>query len=546
MNGGEAVVETLMAAGVDTGFTVPGESFLTVLEALRVRRDTFRLVSTRHESGGTFAAEVYGRLAGRPAAVLVSRGPGATNAAIGVHTARQSSSPLLLLVGHVRTRSKGREAFQEIDHHRMFGPVAKAVLEPDGPEGIGETVAEAVRICVAGRPGPVVVVLPRDVTEARVAGNRPPAPVATPILEGPALALNAAAAALARSRFPLVVAGEIVAHERAEDALVAFADTLAAPVMAAYRQLDVFPNHHPAYAGHLDINRAPFQREAFARADLVLAVGTRLDGITTEDYTLLGRGQRLVHLYPDAEVLERAAADVAVHCDVTTALVDLHRRVDGASDERRAWRDRLHEAYLSLSTAGPRESRGAVDLAAVAGTVADATGGDAVVLTDGGSFARWVHRYYRFSKPRRFAGPVSGAMGYAVPGAIGAALACPASPVIAFVGDGGFMMTGQELTTAAREGLRTIVVVCDNGAHGSILQAQREQYDADSDYATRLGSPDFAGVARAYGVPAWRVEETAAFPGAMDAALAAGGPALIHLVTDERDIVPRATGDDVV
>ena len=546
MNGGEALVETLVALGVDTGFTVPGESFLNVLEALRVRRDAFRLVSTRHESGAAFAAEAFGKLSGRPAAVFVSRGPGATNAAIGIHTARQSSTPLLLFVGHVRTRSKGREAFQEIDHHRMFGPVAKAVMEPDGPADIQRTVAAAFRTATAGRPGPVVVVLPRDITEARIDEAIQFDPIDAERPRATQESIDAAIDAVAAARFPLIIAGEMIAHEGAEDALVNLADTLAAPVMAAYRHMDAFPNHHPAYAGHLDINRAAFQRDAFARADLILAIGTRLDGITTEDYSLLRPEQRLVHLYPDEKVLERAAADVAVYADVTSALTGLHRGLDGKSDERIAWRDELHAAYMDLSAASPGEARGAVDLASVTGAIAETVGDDAVLLTDGGSFARWVHRYYRFTRPRRFAGPISGAMGYAVPGAIGAALAHPRSPVLAFVGDGGFMMTGQELTTAAAEGLKTIVIVCDNQAHGSILYAQWQQFDGEADYATRLASPDFVGIAEAYGVPAWRVERSSEFPAALAGALAADGPSLIHLVTDQRDIVPGGPEDDVV
>jgi acetolactate synthase-1/2/3 large subunit len=546
VNGGDALVDALLALGVDTGFTVPGESFLNVLEALRVKRDSFRLVSTRHESGGAFAAEAYGKLSGRPAAVFVSRGPGATNAAIGIHTARQSSTPLLLFVGHVRTRSKGREAFQEIDHHRMFAPVAKAVMEPESAADIQRVTGQAVHESMAGRPGPVVVVLPRDITEARVDDALPAAPMDTTRPHVPAESIQDALDAVSAAQFPIIIAGEIVSHERAENVLVEFAEKLVAPVVTAYRQMDVFPNHHPAYAGHLDINRAAFQRDAFARADLVLAIGTRLDGITTEDYSLLRAGQRLVHLYPDKEVLECAAADVAIYSDVTSALTRLHRELDDFPAERAAWRDGLHAAYLDLSSAKAEEAHGAVDLSTVVRVIADTVGDEAVLLTDGGSFARWVHRYYRFSRPRCFAGPISGAMGYAVPGAIGAALACPEAPVIAFVGDGGFMMTGQELTTAAQERLNTTIIVCDNQAHGSILYAQWQQFDGDSDYATRLASPDFVGLARAYGVPAWRVERSAEFPAVLQAAMDGDGPSLLHLVTDQRDIVPGGPEDDVV
>lgn len=546
MNGGEALVDALLEHGVDTGFTVPGESFLKVLEALRSRRDHFRLVSVRHESGGAFAAEAFAKLAGRPAAVFVSRGPGATNAAIGIHTARQSSTPLLLVIGHVRTRSKGREAFQEIDHHRMFAPVAKAVMEPASASDIGKVAARAVRESTSGRPGPVVLVLPRDLTEAEIGelSNTQPANPGGQASSRESIA--AAAEALAAARFPIIIAGEMVSHENAEDALVDIAEKLAAPVMTAYRRMDAFPNHHPAYAGHLDINRAPFQRDAFARADLVLAVGTRLDGITTEDYSLLRSDQRLVHVYPDMEVLERAAAHVALNSNVKSTLSTLHGLLDGAPEERREWRDRLHDAYLDLSSFENGEAHGAVNLSTVVRIISETVGDEAVILTDGGSFARWVHRYYRFSKPRKFAGPVSGAMGYAVPGALGAALACPDAPVFGFVGDGGFMMTGQELTTAAREGLKTVIVVCDNQAHGSILYAQWQQFGGDSDYATRLESPDFVGVARAYGVPGWRVERNDAFPAALEAALAVDGPSLLHLITDQRDIIPRGPEDDVV
>ncbi len=245
------------------------------------------------------------------------------------------------------------------------------------------------------------------------------------------------------------------------------------------------------------------------------------------------------------EVLERAGADVVVHSDIACALNSLQRRLDVVPEDRALWRDELHAAYLNYSGAA-EQVRGAVDLSAVVRVVADTVGDAALLLTDGGSFARWVHRYYRFSMPRRYAGPISGAMGYAVPGAIGAALACPDAPILAFVGDGGFMMTGQELTTAAQERLKTIIIVCDNQAHGSILFAQWQQFDDGNDYATRIASPDFAGVARAYGVPAWRIETSGGFRAALESALALDGPSLLHLVTDQRDIVPADPGDDVV
>jgi acetolactate synthase-1/2/3 large subunit len=316
--------------------------------------------------------------------------------------------------------------------------------------------------------------------------------------------------------------------------------------MSAYRQLDVFPNTHPAYAGHLEINRARFQRNAFSTSDLVIAVGTRLDGITTEDYTLLGPSQHLIHIYPDAQSVGRSNADAPVVANVRIALDELKKGLSPPTAERRNWRDQLHRDYLDFSTPGAIQVHGAVDMADVVSEVARALPEDSVILTDGGSFARWVHRYYRFSRPRTYAGPVSGAMGYGVPGAMGAALARPRVPIVAFVGDGSFMMTGQELLTAVEEGLPIKVIVCDNQAQGSILHAQWQQFGPGNDYATRTLSPDFVALARAYGVEARRVVRTEDFAEQFQAALLHGGPALLHVITDQRDIAPYAAGKDAV
>ena len=546
VDGGRAVVDNLIAQGVNVALTVPGESFLNVIEALRVRRDAIRLVSTRHEGGAAFAAEAYGRLTGRPAAVFVSRGPGATNASVGVHTAMQGSVPLLLFIGHVRRRSKGREAFQEINPQRMYGPVAKAVLEPDSAEEISAVIAKALTLTTTGRPGPVVAVLPRDLTESRIDAFTPSEPAPRTTIMPDPRALAEANTLLAQAQHPLIIAGEMVSFEQAGEALIDFAEASGAAVMSAYRQLDVFPNTHPAYAGHLEINRAPFQRNAFNACDLVLAVGTRLDGITTEDYTLLGPSQHLIHIYPDTQCINRSNADAPIVADIGVTLSELKKGLPPPAAERRAWRDQLHRHYLDFATPGAIAVHGALDMATVASEAAQRLPEDAMVLTDGGSFARWVHRYYRFSRPRTYAGPVSGAMGYGVPGAIGAALARPHVPVVAFVGDGSFMMTGQELLTAVEENLPIKIIVCDNQAQGSILLAQWQQFGPGNDYATRLLSPDFVALARAYGAEASRVVRTADFAEQFQAALQHDGPALLHLITDQRDIAPYAAGKDAV
>ena len=546
MDGGEAVVRTLVAQGLDTVFTVPGESFLYVLEALRHRRDRIRLITTRHESGAAFAAEAYGKLTGRPAAVIVSRGPGATNASIGLHTASQDSTPMVLLIGDVRRRSKGREAFQEIDHHRMFGAIAKAVVEPVSPEAIPDVLARAVAASVAGRPGPVVVVLPRDLTEAAAGEPEIPPAIPRPAIAPDPAALGRAAEAIETCRRPLIIAGEMVAIEDASASLGRFAEACGAPVMAAYRRQDVLANDHPAYGGHLEINRVDFQREAFDAADLIVVAGSRLDGITSEEERLIRPEQTSIQIYPDGAVLRRSGADHAIEADVGPSLTELAAALGRPPPDRLAWRDGVHRSYRAFSEAGNRTAVGSVDMARVVGQLAELIPADATILTDGGSFARWVHRYYRFTRPHTQAGPMSGAMGYAVPGALGAALARPEAPAVAFVGDGGFMMTGQELVTAVEQKLAIKVIVCDNRAHGSILLGQQHSFGSEADYGTLLTSPDFAAVARAYGVPAWRVDRTEDFASCWQEAFAHDGPAVVHLLTDRRDIAPYGAGKDAV
>jgi acetolactate synthase-1/2/3 large subunit len=537
MTGGDALVQTLLAHGIAQGFGVPGESYLAVLEALRRERARFRLVVTRHESGAAFAGEAYGKLARRPAAVFVTRGPGATNAAIGIHTAAQDSTPVLLFVGHVPTHAKGREAFQEIDYHRMYAPIAKAVLEPVTAADVAECTARAARLSVAGRPGPVVVVLPEDVTEGDAgAAPIPTAPPRLPAAPAPD-GVREAARLVASARHPIVIAGEMVAFEDASAPLVRFAEASGAGVVTAWRRQDTFPNDHPAYLGHFGIGRPPFQREAWAACDLVIAVGTRLDDITTEEFTLLRADQRLVHIHADPGILARWRADVPLAADTGAALVALAEAVGGPAPAARvAWRERVHAAYLAFRRPGQVAVRGAVDPARVVEAVTAALPAEAVVVNDAGNFAGWVHRYHRFRLSGTQAAPSSGAMGYGVPAAIGATLARPDRPVVVFVGDGGFLMTGQELVTAVQEELPVKVVLGDNGAYGTIAMHQYQRIGPDALFAVQLRSPDFAAVARGYGVAAFTVEKTQEFADAFAEALAHPGPALVHVKTDLRDI----------
>ena len=538
MDGGEALAETLAAWGVEAAFAVPGESYLPVLAGLQRRANAIRLVTPRHESGVTFACAAYSRIAGKPAVGLVSRGPGSTNASIGLHVARQDSAPMLLVIGDVPTASKGREAFQEIDYRKMFSGIAKAVLEPGAAADVPVEAARALELAMAGRPGPVVLVMPKDISDGDAGSPAIPEPVRrAPLFPDPE-AIAGAARRIDAAERPVVVAGELIAFDGAEGPLAQFAEVSGAAVTTAYRCQDAISNGHPAYIGHLEINRDGFQDRAWEETDLVIAAGARLDGITTRDFSMIRDDQTLVHIYPDAEVLGRWASGVAVRADAGPALEALAAAVSNGGAARREWRAGLNRAYRAFSEPGSVPVHGRVDLAQVTAETRRQLPPDAVVITDSGTFARWVHRYFRFGDPRTQAGPMAGAMGYGVPGGIGAALARPRSPVVVFVGDGGFLMTGQEAVTLAQERLPVKIVVCDNKAWGSILTSQQSRYGDAGIFGTRLESPDFEAIGRAYGLHASRVRDTGGFAGAFAAALAHPGPALIHLELDERDISP--------
>ena len=545
MKGGEAVVETLITHGVDTAFTVPGESFLYALEGMRRNTDKIRVVSVRQEGGGAFMAEAYGKLTGRPAAVFVSRGPGSSNAAIGIHTAMQDSTPMVVFVGHVNSKSMGRESFQEINQHAFFGEVAKAVLSPENTEDIPRAAAEAVRLSTDGRPGPVVVQIPRDVSSMDTDAEIPnPSPRAVHVPDADMIAK--AVTMIDAAKAPLVIAGEIISNQNASIELTDFVAAGGLPVMSAYRRLDVMANSHACYAGHLEINRFESQLAAIEACDLVIAVGSRLDGVTSADETMLCIGKPLIHIYPDPEILDRFESDVAIDSDMKPALDALRRHLAPPDAQRAARTEILHNDFLAFSQPGNFTAYGDVDLARVIDTMDRLVDQETTIVTDAGSFSRWIHRYRRFERPHTKAGPMSGAMGYSVPGAVGAKLARPNHEVIAFVGDGGFMMTGQELVTAVEQKLPVRIIVCDNAVHGSILAGQDKTFGPGNDIATVLQSPDFAAVARAYGAEAFTVTRTDNFEAAFQKARAAKGPSLVHLITDRRDIAPYGEGREAV
>lgn len=537
MNGGEVLVRTLISRNVDTVFFVPGGTYTTVLRALSAHAKAVRAVATRLESSAVFAAEAYAAVRARPACVFVSRAPGATNAAIGIHTAMQASRPVVLFVANIPRALKQREAFQEIDYQGMYAPIAKAVFDVQSFHDVARVTARALDLAITGRPGPVVVSVSKDILDGET-GEVPIPPPYRPPHGGPeAGALDAALALLDRAERPLLLAGESVASEGAHAQLQQLAQACGAGVLAAYRQQDVFDNTHEAWIGQLTLNRTAHITRALAECDLLLVLGSRLDSVTTADYTLFAAGQQRIMIHPEASVFAQWQPEVAMLAHTAPAMRALADRVAPPGAARLAWRAGLHAAEREAATVGDLDIHGAVNLAQVIVQFQHAVGDEAILVSDAGTFGRWLQRYYRHVRPRTSLGPVSGAMGYGVPGGLGAGVAAPHARVFVWVGDGGFLMTGHECAAIVQEQLPVKIIVCDNAAWGSILVHQNRRFEG-WDFGTRLKSPDFAAMAEAYGMKAFRVPTTAAFAGALDAAMTHRGPALIHLLLDARDVSP--------
>jgi len=538
MNGGEVLIETLQVHGVDTVFFVPGGTFVTALEALSRRVNKIRAVATRLESSATFAADAYAAIRGRPACVFVSRGPGASNAAIGVHTAMQASRPMVLFVANIPRPLKQREAFQELDYQSMYTSIAKAVFDVNSFDEVSPVTARALELARSGRPGPVVVSVSKDVLDGRT-GEAPIVGPSAAVRLGPDTRAIACAAKLIESaEHPVIVAGEMVRFEACYGELERFAEHIGAGVFGAHLLPDVIDRDHPGYFGQLSLNRIGFQKRALDEADLVISVGSRLDSVTSADYTMFDGGPPLIMIYPEPREFAQwqSAVSIASHC--APALDALRESIHAVSDKNRlAWRDQLHAEQVSFATAATADVSGLLNLATVIHTFAESVPDDTIVSADAGTFARWIHRYYPFTKPATSLGPVSGAMGYGIPGAIGAALADPDRAVFAWVGDGGFLMTGNELAVVVQENLPIKVFVCDNAAWGSILVHQQKRFP-DWDFGTRLRSPDFAMLAKGFGIPGFTVERTEEFGEALQRMLAVQGPALMHLKLDARDVSP--------
>jgi acetolactate synthase-1/2/3 large subunit len=542
--GGRILVDNLVSRDADTVFCVPGESFLGAIEALREAAGRIRLIACRHESGAANMAEAYGKLTGRPGICFVTRGPGTTNAAIGLHTARQDSTPMLLLIGQVGRDMLGREAFQEIDYRRMLGELTKWVDQVDDPARIPEYVARAWAIAMTGRRGPVALVFPEDVLTALAeTADAPPSPIAEPAPTPEQM--KALADLLASAERPLLVAGGSGWSVMACAALAAFAESFELPVAAAFRCQDRMDNEHRLYVGELGTSVAPQLAERVREADLIVAVGDRLGEMTTSGYELIEAPvphQKLVHVHPGAEELGRVfAPTLPINAAVGPFLA---AAVALKPNGRPKWTDWAAVARNEFEAAlTVRDFPGSIDFGAVLATIRGRLGPEAIITNGAGNYTGWAHRY-RYRRFPTQLGPVSGAMGYGFPAAIAAKAVHPQRDVVCFAGDGCFLMTGQELATAVHYQLAVVVLVFDNGMYGTIRMHQERRYPGNS-YATDLTNPDFAAYAQAFGAHGETVRATEDFAPAFDRALAAGKPAIVHLLMHPEIITTRATLSEI-
>ncbi len=541
--GGQLIVDQLVVHGVDVAFGVPGESYLAVLDALHDA--PIRFVSCRHEVGAANMADAYGKLTGRPGICMVTRGPGATHAAGGIHTAYQDSTPLILLIGQVGRAMMEREAFQEIDYRQMFGPMAKWVAQIESADRIPELVSRAFHVATSGRPGPVVLALPEDmlVDESSVADA---APYSITRVHAAAGDIQAARALLAGAERPLVIVGGAPWSAEANEALTRWCVDGAVSVASGWRCQDYVDNAADVYVGHLGLGPDPRLAQRVRDADVLLVIGDRLSEITTSGYTLLdvpSPAQALVHVTADPNEIGRVytpALGIAASPDAFALSLAATPALD--PDGRQDETARARADYLANLVHTP--APGALDMGDVMATLRERLPADAILTNGAGNFTVWAHRFYEFRQYRTQLAPTSGAMGYGVPAAIAAKILDPERIVVCMAGDGDFLMTGQELATAVQEDAAVVILVVNNGMYGTIRMHQERHYPGRVS-GTDLVNPDFAALARAFGAHGAVVEQTADFAAALERALACGRPAVIELRVDPEALTPRQSLSEI-
>jgi len=539
--GGQLVSDALQVQGADNVFCVPGESYLEVLDALYDAGNAIQVISCRHEHGAANMAEAYGKLTGKPGICMVTRGPGACNASIGVHTAFQDSTPMILFIGQVGRQYLGREAFQEVDYVQMFTPLAKAVEQIAAAQDVPAAIARAYETALSGRPGPVVLALPEDMLRESCE-----APEVEPVVidskqPGPG-EMERLHHMLGDSKRPLMLVGGGGWSDQARGDILAFAEANNLPTCCSFRRHDLFDNDHENFVGEMGISPNPTLLERLKQADLLLVVGARLGEMTTQGYTLLAEPapvQALIHVHADSAELGKVyKPDLAIHAGMSTFAAAARQLTPVQSDHRKADAQAGRREYLEGRIPAPYE--GALDLGRVMAVVDEMLGDDGIVCVDAGNGSGWPQRFIPIGADRMLLGPTSGAMGYGVPAALAAKAVYPHRTVVACVGDGCFGMTGQEISTAVKDSLAPIILIFNNAMYGTI-RLHQERRHPNRVIATDLVNPDYAAVARASGAFGETVHNTEEFRPAFERALRSGQPAVIDLHMDPDVITTRTT-----
>ena len=546
-SGGQVLIDTLIRNNVDTIFGVPGESYLNALNAIAERSNAMRYITCRQEGGAAFMAEAYGSLRDVPGVCFVTRGPGVTNASIGVHTAFQGSTPMLLLIGQIPRGQMEREAFQEIDYRNMLAPMTKWVAQIEDAARIPEMVTRALRTAVSGRPGPVALALPEDMlAEQTDAEDIPPFARSTPTpSRDEMIDLRTH---LRNTERPLMVLGGTGWSEKGRADITAFAEQNALPVATAFRRQSLFTNDHDCYIGNLGFAGIPVPNSYAEDADLIIAVGTRLGSGTTLHYKLINAPkatQKIVHVHPGAEELGRVIhADLPIQADVNAfaykAAAMGKCRQEGSNGQR--VRSKIRQKYEKSLQLGPQ--KGPIDMGEIMAWLRSELPRDTIVTNGAGNFADWPNRFYSYRGSNTIVAPVSGAMGHGVPGAIAAKLAYPERTVVCFAGDGDFLMNGQELATAMRYGTGVVFLVINNSMYGTIRMNQENAFPGKVS-GTELTNPDFAAYARSFGAAGVQVHETEEFFPAFEQAYNASQPTVIELLVGPDHLGPELNLSDI-
>nr|WP_294501258.1 thiamine pyrophosphate-dependent enzyme [uncultured Rhodopila sp.] len=542
-HGGRVLADALVAQGIDHVFEVPGESFLDTLDGLYDQGKKLKLVTCRFEAGAVNMAEAYGKLTGRPAAAMVTRGPGACHGAIGVHVSFQDSTPMLLFIGQIPHQDTGRDAFQEVDYRQMFAPLAKWVTQIDYAKRIPEVIAHAVDVATSGRPGPVVIALSEEMQKDVVSVPDLPRCAVSPAFPDPAAMLRMRTM-LAKAKRPVAVVGGSCWTPAGRAALQTFLVANDIPVTVGFRRQGHYDGTQDNFAGDLGVGSDPGLIAKFRESDLILAIGSRLGDAVTQGYTLLDMAGSvpIVQILPDgAEIGRVFRVALGMVSDLNTFAI----AAAGLDPVRPAW-SRWTRELRSLREAqrAVPNYQGPLNLGTVMRELETMLTPDAIVTTDAGNFSGWASRFLNFSEGQRYIGPTNGAMGYSVPAAVGAKIAFPGRMVVSMVGDGGFLMTGQEIATAFHHGVAPVVLVFNNGMYGTIRMHQERAYPWRVS-GTNLTNPDFCRYIEAFGGHGEVVIETEEFTPAFRRAVASGKPALIELRTNPDQITTRATIADL-